>query len=105
MNSIEKMAQLFKERNNPSVITITTGTVISASPLRVQWGDLVILEAESLVVASLVKTGFTVEYTDENETGTTTKEVTIVDPLEAGDEVILVPDVDLKRWYIIDKVG
>jgi hypothetical protein len=103
--SIEKLAQLFKERNNPYIINATTGKVISASPLKIQWGQNIIIEEENLLVANILKTGFTVTYTDTTIEASTDRSLTIKNPLEVGDEVILLPDTDFKKFYVIDKVG
>lgn len=105
MNSIEKMAQLFKERDNPYIINVTVGEVLSPAPLKVKWGENIIIEEKDLVVAKLLKGGFTVQYTDNTGSGTVTRNLQIVNPLQAGDKVIILPDVDYKIFYVIDKVG
>ncbi len=84
-NSIEKLANLFNERNNSTHVNVTTGIVLSTTPLRIKWGDNVLLEEKSLVVASIIKTGLVV--------------------VNISDKVIMMPDNDFKKWYIIDKVG
>ena len=105
MNSIEKLAQLFKDRDNPYIINATAGEVISTGPLKIKWGESIILGEKDLVVGSILKTGFSVPYTDDNNAGTITKSITIINPLSIGDKVILLPDTDFKTWYVIDKVG
>lgn len=81
MTNLEKLAQLFKERNNPNHINITTGVVISINPLQIKWGDSVILKSDSLVKASGLSN------------------------IELNDTIIMIPDLDYKKWYLIDKVG
>lgn len=103
--SIEKLANLFKERSNPFHVPVAQGDVISTNPLQVQFGDSIILDKSHLVVNRLLAEGFTVDYTDTSDNGTTTKTITIQDPLQVGDKVILVPDSDHKTWYLIGKVG
>lgn len=105
MNSIEKLAQLFKDRDNPYIINATVGEIISATPLKVKWGESIIIDEKDLVIGNILKTGFSVEYTDDNGTGVITKSIAIVNPLSIGDKVIILPDVDFKTWYVIDKVG
>lgn len=105
MTNLEKMAELFNSRNNPATIGITTGKVISTSPLKISWGDSVVLENDKLVVANLLKNGFNVDYLDDNGTTITTKTVTIKNSLQQGDTVIMVPDSEYKLFYVIDKVG
>ncbi len=104
-SSIEKLGKLFKERDNPYIINATTGKVISASPLKIQWGKNIIIQEENLIVANILKTGFVVKYTDTTIESSTDRYLTIKNPLEVGDEVILFPDTDFKKFYVIDKVG
>jgi len=105
MTNLEKMAKLFSDRNNPEAIGITTGEVISTTPLKVSWGDSVVLENDKLVVANLLLNGFSVNYTDDTIYSTTTKTITIKNPLQQGDMVIMIPDSNYKLWYVLDKVG
>jgi hypothetical protein len=79
--------------------------VISASPLQVQFGDSIILDKTQLVVNRLLAEGFSVQYTDDSDSGTAIKTITIQDPLQDGDAVILFPDSEHKTWYLIAKVG
>jgi hypothetical protein len=105
MNNLEKLAQLFAERTNPFHIPVAQGKVISTSPLKVQFGDSIVLSKDHLVVNRLLAEGFTVNYEDDNGTTTVTKSITIQDPLQVGDSVILIPDIDHKTWYLAAKVG
>lgn len=105
MSNLEKLANLFIERTNPFQLPIAQGNVISASPLQVQFGDSIILDASHLIVNRLLAEGFTVDYTDTSDSGTVTKTITIKDPLKVGDKVILSPDSDHKKWYLVGKVG
>lgn len=54
MKNIDKLAKLFTDRNNPQHINITTGEVISAFPLRIKWGDNIILERSQLIISSSI---------------------------------------------------
>lgn len=83
MSSIEKLGQLFRDRDNPPIINITVGKVISVNPLNIQWGQNVLLTEKNLIVGSIFKSGVT----------------------KVGDKVIILPDLDFKTWYVIDKVG
>jgi hypothetical protein len=106
-SNMEKLAQLFKDRTNPFHIYVCTGTVISANPLQVQFGDSIILTKDHLVVSQLYAEGFTVQYTDQTDDqgATVTRTLTIKDSLQQGDQVMLVPDGDHKAWYLVGKVG
>lgn len=85
MNNLERMAQLFSERNNPTSINVTVGEVVGVEPYRIKWGQRIIIEQTDMVIASSIM---------EN-----------TNTLKTGDKVIMIPDNDFKRWYIIDKVG
>jgi hypothetical protein len=91
--SIEALAKLFIDRNNPFHVAVAQGNVISANPLQVQYGESIILDKSHLVVNRLHAEGFTVGS------------LTISDPLQIGDEVILIPDSEHKTWYLVAKVG
>jgi hypothetical protein len=103
MNGIEKFAKLFIERNNPYHINIDIADVVSTSPLRIKYGDSIILQSDKLILNNILKDGFTVEYTDTSDSGTATKQITIKDSLQIGDKVMIVPDNDFKLWYVISK--
>lgn len=104
MSNLEKLANLFIERTNPFQLPIAQGSVISTSPLQVQFGDSIILDASHLIVNRILAEGFIVEYTDTSDSGTETKTITIKDPLQVGDKVILIPDSEHKTWYLIAKI-
>ncbi|NBI30903.1 DUF2577 family protein [Chengkuizengella marina] len=82
MKNIDKLAQMFKERENQDYIGVTIGNVISTSPLRISYGQSVILESRHLVIS---KTFFNSHA-------------------EKGDKVMMMPDNKLKKWYVIDTV-
>lgn len=75
----ELIAKLYKENRNPPSTAPRLGTVISAAPLRIKYGSSIILESRHLIKADHV----------------------VVTP---GDEVIIMPDSDLKRWFVMGKV-
>lgn len=101
MNNLEKLAKMFKDRTNPFHVPIAQGKVISASPLKVQFGESIILDSTHLIIDRLLAEGFPVQYDDNG----TTKTLTIQDPLQVGDAVILIPDSEFQTWYLIGKVG
>lgn len=104
MNSIDKLAKLFSDRDNPSHINITIGEVISAAPIRIKYGENVILESKHIYIAHSLLNGYTVDFEDDNGTTIVTKEITIKNELASGDKVIMVPDNSFKHWFVIDKV-
>lgn len=138
-SNLAKMAQLFKERENKFQIPVCTGTVISASPLKVKFGDSVVLTKDHLVVADHLLGGYkreieidTAQLSDlassggsitlESSSGSSTDTITnldipsatatkitatmtYTDTLVEGDQVILIPDLDYKTWFLVGKVG
>lgn len=103
MSNLDKLANLFVERNNPFQISITIGEVIAISPIRIKYGENVILESRHLYIADSLISGYTGEYTDDNGTSTVTKNVTVKNELKSGDKVIMIPDNNFKKWYVIDR--
>ena len=110
MSNLDKLVKMLKDRENQAYIGITQGLVIGINPLRIQYGDRIILEQRHLVIADSLVSGYTGEYTD-NDTisnvglNVTTKTVITKNPLEVGNKVIMIPDNSMKKWYVIDKVG
>ena len=82
MSSLDKLADLFKERENPVQINITIGEVLSTDPISIQFGPEVVLRKKHLYVSHSL-------YTSNK--------------LSAGDKVMMIPDNALKFWYVIDK--
>lgn len=82
ISNLDKLTKLFSERTNPYHINITTGKVIGLEPLEVQYGDKIILRKTHLIISNTIAKSL----------------------LQLGDKVILVPDNDFKKWYVIDKV-
>jgi hypothetical protein len=74
----ELIAKLYKENRNPPSTAPRTAKVVSIEPLKVQYGDSVILEGRHLIVARHVS-------------------------IEISDMVIIVPSSDLKTWYVMGK--
>lgn len=103
MSNLDKLASLFKERNNPSIIGITIGEVISVNPIRIKYGTSIILDTSHLIFADSLINGYAGEYTDNNGTTIETKTVTVRSELQAGNKVIMIPSNDFKKWYVLDK--
>lgn len=102
---LEELAEMFGERNNPNIVGVTIGEVISVSPMKIGYGKSVILESHKLVFADSLKNGYTAEYTDDNGTSTVTKTITIKKELSIGDEVIMIASNSNQKYFVIDKVG
>lgn len=80
MKNIDKLAKMFKDRENTVVVNVTLGDVIGTNPLRIRYGSKIILEEEQLILGSR-----------------------IVGDLSNHDKVILIPDNNFNKWYVIDK--
>lgn len=95
-NPYVALARLFKERENPKIMTVCTGKILSPLPdIKVQLGDSIILTSENLIISASLTQG----YKDESDT------VNVRMELNYGDEVILLPTADKQVYYLIDKVG
>ncbi len=104
MSNLDKLAKMFTERENPNHPGIVVGEVLSASPLRIKYGNDVILEQRHLSVSYSLLNGISGEYEDDNGITIETKTVTVKHQLQPGDKVMMFPDKELKRWYVFDKV-
>ncbi|MFB9327003.1 DUF2577 family protein [Paenibacillus aurantiacus] len=80
-----ELAKMFRERDNPKLITVGLATVISPLPaLQLQFGEAIILEREDLVIAAHLAASAA---------------------LAVGDQVIVIPTTDMQKFVAIDKVG
>lgn len=134
MDAIDKLARriadLHKENRNPPSTAPKVGEVISVQPLRIKYGESIILESRHLIVADHVMNGYQrqLELTGASSDGgnisfhltgspppqdytitnlslpNLTATLTYTDRLKAGDKVIMIPETDLKTWFVIDRV-
>ncbi len=124
-SNLEKLADMFKERNNQVYLGPQVGTVISPPPnIRVKLGDEIILEKSRLVIAAHVLAGYKRSFQGQSSGSIITKtppspevysdytvlesldntgDITYTDTLKAGDKVILIPSSDDQQYFIIDK--
>lgn len=79
-----RIAMLFKERNNPNLMEITTAKVISTSPISLKVGEKIFLgrEYNNLIITETVSKS----------------------SLTNGDAVLVIPTGNGSLWYAIDKV-
>ncbi len=79
-----RLAMLFKERNNPNLMEITTAKVISTSPISLKVGEKIFLgrEYNNLIITETVSKS----------------------SLTNGDVVLVIPTGNGSLWYAIDKV-
>lgn len=114
MDNINRLAKLFKERDNNEWMGIQIGTVVASHPLSIQIGDKVILTSRHLFLSYRLK-----EFTREFEIDGQLKTQSATDfvnyksngslklkesYLKAGDHVALIPTMDEQQFVVIDKV-
>lgn len=112
MDGITELAMMLKARNNPTVQGVCTGSVLSASPLKIAANNFV-LEGDALIVAEHLlphkrETSATVTQTAVGDHGThnhAVTDMTFTDGLKPGDSVIVIPSADNQRYFIVGKVG
>lgn len=115
-----ELATLFKERDQKSPPSVSTGLVISPPPdPRIRLNDVVILHKENLIFAASMLEGYErkLKFSDTNCGQTTVsnahshdiEKINIdtlaqwTDTIGEGDEVILIPVIDNQLYYVIDK--
>ncbi len=108
MNNEDKFINLFAEVYKKSMEKkpyMTLGEVIDTSPIRIKYGENIILESRHLHIAFSLINGYTGEYGDDNGVSVVNKEVTVKNELVVGDRVMMIPDGTFKKWFVIDKVA
>ena len=87
------LAEMYKaNRPRPSTAP-RIGTVVSVDPIKVQWGDRVVLGEDKLVIPRLYHEGLKITI------GGST--YTVMPPIAVGDNVMIAPNEDLKTWYLL----
>lgn len=102
----KKIADLYKQNRNPPSTAPRVGTVLEASPLKIQWGDNVLLTEDKLFVPRTFRDGYIIPYRWQDTNGNMVDDETIFKvSLDPGDKVIIIPDEYLKMWYIVEKLN
>lgn len=94
MDGFNELAKILKERENPNIMGIQVGTVVSVTPLKIVIGDKIILDTDNLVVTE----GAYYDYVLGAET------VQRKIKLTKNDKVILIPSNNEQTYFLIDKV-
>lgn len=117
MDGITELANLFKERDNPSMQDIGIGKVTADPPeVSVKFNgfnldrDMLVIPEHLLPHTRKIEPKIIVSYTTVGDHGTHTHtveipEITFTDGLKAGDSVIVIPSKDNKKYYVVGKVG
>lgn len=77
------LAKMFKERDNKPQEGVTTGKIITVSPLSVSLGAEIILDNEDLIISSRIHELY----------------------LKVDDFLILMPTANGQKYFVMDKVG
>lgn len=111
MNSIDKLgdmlADMHKKNINPPSASPMIAEVVEANPLKIKWGENIILDKQKLHIPKKFDTG--IPYTTINRYQDTLgvfhdieiDQVFLIN-LSVGDSVIIIPDTDYKMFYLID---
>lgn len=114
MTAEDRLAELIIDIHKQSIKSPSThvrlAEVISISPVRLRWGEGIILENDRLVIPQIYKNGYEIPYSyryiDTNGDMTAeTENLKLKIELTIGDKVTIAPDEHWKQWHIIDKVG
>lgn len=125
MDAMTEFAKMFKDRNNNTPPSITTGIVITPPPeVQIRLTNNIILDKTRLVFsAHMLKDYYReihLKFNDENcgttnvvaghshivetlNVDTTDANYTTTDTIVAGDEVIIMPTVDEQLYFVFDK--
>ena len=87
-DSIVRIANLFKQRDNPNNFNITTGVLISKSPIQFRVNDKFIVSNQE---GNMIITKNTYNYI-----------ISHVNPL--GLRFIIIPTPDGSTWYVLEEV-
>lgn len=88
--AITEFAKMFKDRDNPNVLGLQLGEVISPLPdIKIKIDDAILLDQSHLVISSQIY----INYKNIDDTY-----------LNAGDKVILIPMGNEQFFYLADKV-
>ncbi|MED4599865.1 DUF2577 family protein [Paenibacillus validus] len=109
MDSIDKLAKkiadLHNVNRNPPSTAPRIGTVADINPLKIQWGDHIILAEGKLFIPKIYREGYMIPNRYQATDGSMVEETILwkID-LAVGDKVIIIPDENLKMWYIVDAI-
>lgn len=114
MDALTEFATMFKANENPKLVSMSTGIVISPPPkAQIRLNETVILNNNRLVFAAHVLEDYEreielegdIKFTDSPFQTFEAKEVksTTKDTLKEGDEVILLPTADEQLYFVVGK--
>jgi hypothetical protein len=101
------IVDLMQENVNPPSTAPKIGEVVETNPLKIKWGDSIIINEDKLFLPKVYKSGHDFEipnrYQDTNG-NMINEEIdwNMKITLSVGDKVIIVPDEHYKMFYLVD---
>jgi hypothetical protein len=100
MDGLTQLAKILKERENPSIPSVTIGTVITPPPeVEIRLNERIILKKDRLIFLAHMLNNY-IREADINGDMITVKWTDTVKP---GDEVSLLPTADEQLYIVLDK--
>lgn len=125
MDAFTELAKMLKERENKQPLSMTTGIVLKPPPnVEIRLNDVIILKKEHLIFSAHMladyKRDLHLVFNDSNcgqtnvvsvhsheierlNVNTKDTQITTLDTIVEGDEVILMPTTDYQFYFVLDK--
>jgi len=109
MDSIDllarRIAEMHRANSNPPSTSFRVGRVVEVGPLKLQWGDSILINEDKLVIPKRFTSGYELPNRWQDRNGNIIEDTVLWKvELSVGDQLIIAPDEDLKMWYIIDLI-
>ncbi|WP_274363708.1 DUF2577 family protein [Paenibacillus thermotolerans] len=102
----KRIAELIKANRNPPSTALRIGVVVSSNPIKIKWGESVILTEDKLILPKLYTDGVMIPNRYRDTNGQMVDEELLWKlNLENGQKVVIAPDEHLKNWFLIDVIG
>ncbi|MFD2614502.1 DUF2577 domain-containing protein [Paenibacillus gansuensis] len=98
-----RLVEMHKANANPPSTAPRIGVVITSTPLKIRWGDQIHITEDKLYVPKLYREGIKIPNRYKNIDGSMVDEMILWKiALKPGDQVLIMPDENLRQWYVID---
>ncbi|WP_144932228.1 DUF2577 family protein [Paenibacillus sp. 32O-W] len=99
------IADIYKKNRNPPSTAPRIGIVVESEPLKIKWGDNVIITQDKLIVPQLYTAGYEIPNRWQDPHGNIVDDTLIWRvELKPSDQVMIAPDEALKTWYLLCKI-
>lgn len=107
MDSTDKLARmivdLHRSNQNPNSTAPRICTIVGISPLKLQWGQNIVITEDKIYLPRIYSSGIPVPNRYQVYGGGMVEETLMLKiELQLGDRVIVAPDETLQNWYLID---